>query len=344
MRWFEVFIKSAREQLRDYWILILTLIFAPFMLMMYYLMVETENPGCRVVFVNKDRGTYFLNQPINLGDTLVHYMRIITEEKELSFLNIGQEAEMEKAETSLRSGSADVLVILPDNFTLSLMTRGEHDSIRAMVELVGDVTDMDYMVGGVWTQELISQFVQHTTGILLPVGWKETTLGYSGQRSEFELYVPGLLILSIIMMMFSASAAIVREPETKTMDRLKITKLTSLEFLTGISIVQILIAAMALALALLTAVGLGYRLIPGTLWYIFFIAFLTSLSSSGMSPITSSVRRQVKFSKLLLPLLNTDLTLGDSSIRWPYPALLITPSTRGLWSSDLSYLFFLFLL
>jgi len=40
MRWYFVFLKSIREQIRDYWILLLTISLAPFFVFMYYLMVE----------------------------------------------------------------------------------------------------------------------------------------------------------------------------------------------------------------------------------------------------------------------------------------------------------------
>jgi len=153
---------------------------------------------------------------------------------------------------------------------------------------------MEYIIGAVWTEELINQFVLETAGIHLPISWKETTLGHSGQRSMFELYLPGLLILSIIMIIFSASAAIVREPETRTLERLKISRLTSMEFLVGISLVQIIIAILSLALALVTAVVLGYTLIPGTLGFILLISFLTSLSMISFSLIVAAMCRSIK--------------------------------------------------
>ena len=76
MRWYFVFIKSVIEQIRDYWILIMVLILAPFMLFMYYLMVETEEPNYDIVFVNQDRGDHIINIPVNLGDSLIHYMQL----------------------------------------------------------------------------------------------------------------------------------------------------------------------------------------------------------------------------------------------------------------------------
>ncbi len=294
MRWYRVFLKSAKEQVRDYWILILVLILAPFMLFVYYLMLESENQDIEVVFVNQDRGMMFPGSRINLGDSLVYHLQQSPGDEAGSFLNFRREANREEAEMLLRSGDADVLVIIPGNLTLSIMPGAITDSLLARMELVGDITDMDYLVGAVWTEEMINRFVGEITGIRLPLAWKETPLGFSGQRSEFELYVPGLLILSIIMIMFSASAAIVREPETQTLERLKISNLTSLEFLAGISGVQVIVAVIAIALTMLTAAGLGYTLIPGTLWFILFIAFLTSLSMIAFSLIVAAICRSVK--------------------------------------------------
>ena len=128
----------------------------------------------------------------------------------------------------------------------------------------------------------------------MPISWSETTLGFSGQRSMFEIYVPGLLILSIIMIIFSASAAIVREPESRTLERLKISRLTALEFLGGISLVQLLIAIISVALALLAAMALGYTVIPGTLGFIFLISLLTALSMISFSLIVAAMCRSIK--------------------------------------------------
>jgi len=146
----------------------------------------------------------------------------------------------------------------------------------------------------VWTEELVNGIVLDAAGIVLPVTWKETTLGHSGDRTEFELYVPGLLILAIIMIIFSASAAIVREPETRTLERLKISRLTAVEFLGGISLVQILIALLSLVFALGAAVAMGYTLLPGTLGFLLLIGLLTALSMISFSLIVAAMCRSIK--------------------------------------------------
>ena len=294
MRWYFVFLKSIREQIRDYWILLLTISLAPFFVFMYYLMVETETPEFNIILVNQDEGSFFMGQPINLGDSLIHYMQMVSMDQETSMLHYAEQNKRLAGINLLQEGEADVMVVIPRKLTLQLLNPEYDDPTGRVLELVGDVTDMQYIIAAVWSEELINQFIMEASGISLPIAWKETTLGYSGQRTEFELYVPGMMILAVIMMIFSASAAIVREPEARTLERLKISNLSALEFLGGISLIQVIIAIISLLLTMLVAVFLGYTLLPGTFWFIILVAFLTSLSMIALSLIVAAICRSIK--------------------------------------------------
>jgi ABC-2 type transport system permease protein len=294
MRWYYVFTKGIREQVRDYWILVMIVVMAPLFIAIYFLMADPGEVGYNVVLVNQDQGYSLDGIRVNLGDTLVAFLQETTLEGDLSILDYSLGENRESSLELLRNNQADVLVVLPLELSVSLMEHGGDTVSPARLELVGDVTRMAYIVGAIWTEELINSFVLEATGIHLPVRWEETTLGFSGDRSDFELYVPGLLILSIIMIIFSASAAIVREPETRTLERLKISRLSAVEFLGGISLVQIIIALLSLVLALLTAMALGYTLIPGSLGFILLIGFLTALSMISFSLIVAAMCRSIK--------------------------------------------------
>ena len=294
MRWYYVFLKSIREQIRDYWILVLTLTLAPFFVFMYYLMVETDSREFNIVLVNQDDGTFFIDQPVNLGDSLIYYMQLASRDEQASMLNFNEQDGRLAGIELLQQGDADVMVVIPGQMTLKLLNPEYEDTTEIILELVGDVTDMQYIIAAVWSEELINQFIRETSGISMPIGWKETTLGYSGQRTEFELYVPGIMILAVIMMIFSASAAVVREPKARTLERLKISNLSAFEFLTGISLIQVIIAILSLLLTIMVAVAMGYTLLPGTFWFILLVAFLTSLSMIAFSLIVAAICRSIK--------------------------------------------------
>jgi ABC-2 type transport system permease protein len=293
MKWYSVFIKSLKEQIRDYWILLIVILLAPFFIFVYYLMLESEKTEYDIILVNQDKGISVMANNINLGDSLIIYFGEISQQYGELILRFHVNTGRDEAITSLKNEKANAALVIPNNFTASLIGDPEKNN-PSIFELIGNITDMQYIIGAVFTEELFNKFLEEKTGFQMPVKFIETKLGYSGERSTFELYVPGMLILAIIMMMFSASAAIVREPEIQTLKRLKLTNLTALEFLTGISLVQIIVAALSLCFAMLTAIALGYKIIPGTLWFIFLMAFLTSLSIIAFSLLFSAFCRSIK--------------------------------------------------
>ncbi len=92
------------------------------------------------------------------------------------------------------------------------------------------------------------------------------------------------------MLMFTASIAFVSEVENKTIMRLKLSRIGSLEFLGGISLVQIMVGVLSLLLTLLTAILLGFRY-EGSLGILLLIAALTSMSIIAFSLIIASVTK-----------------------------------------------------
>ncbi len=294
MRWYDVFIKGVKEQVREYWILVLTLLMAPLFIAIYFLMAETEDPVYDVILVNQDRVVEYRGGDFKLGDSIITYAGLLSLAPEMEMLKVTSLESREEAVERLRNKKADVVVVLPDDLSASVAAYKNSLDLTSRIELIGDITQMEYIVGAVWAEELINRYIQEQAEIRMPVSWYETTLGFSGKRTYFELYVPGLLILSIIMIIFSASAAIVREPESRTLERLRVSRLSALEFITGISLVQIIVAILSLLLALLTAMALGYTLIPGTFWFILLICVLTALSMISFSLLVAAMCRSVK--------------------------------------------------
>jgi ABC-2 type transport system permease protein len=133
-------------------------------------------------------------------------------------------------------------VIIPGDFSQRVqdwLNGKENKSIR--IEFTGDLTNIKYMVSAVWANEIVNDYVFQATGKTKPLKVIETSLGVSGKIDDFDLCVPGLLILSVIMLMFSAMIAIVNEVESKTIIRLKLSRVSALEFLSGIGAVQVLV-------------------------------------------------------------------------------------------------------
>jgi ABC-2 type transport system permease protein len=100
--------------------------------------------------------------------------------------------------------------------------------------------------------------------------------------NDFTIAVPGLLILATIMLMFSGAIAFVMEPEKKTMLRLKLSRLKPITFLTGVTIIQVLVGLVSILLTLGVAWLFEFDF-SGSFWLFLLVSLLTCISVIGFS-------------------------------------------------------------
>jgi ABC-2 type transport system permease protein len=148
------------------------------------------------------------------------------------------------------------------------------------------------MISVIRANEILDDYISGFSQRSKPLSIKETSLGVSGEVGDFDLAVPGIMIIGIIMLMFSATIAIVAEVESKTIIRLKLSRLSSFELLSGISLIQIMIGLISVLLTLVLAVWLGFNY-KGSFLVMLFIAVLTSISIIAFSLIIAAVTKTV---------------------------------------------------
>ncbi len=286
-----VIVKSFREQVRSFWVLLLSLSMGPFFILVYFLITESSKPQYNILVVNRDSGILENGQPLNYGKDLLRYFSAANIEigstpfvtTEISDRNTGME--------KLKNKHADALIIIPGSFTQSLNARKHNDSLSlTRIEFMGDLTSANYLISAVWANEMVNAFALLTTNSKRIVEVTETPLGISASISSFDMIVPGILIVSLIMLMFTASIAFVAEVENRTILRLKLSRLSTSEFLGGIGFVQLMVGIISVILTLLTAIVLGFHY-QGSLILMLIIAGLTSLSIISFSLIIAAVTK-----------------------------------------------------
>lgn len=291
MKLLAVITKSMKEQVRSYWVLLLTLSMGPFFIFVYYLIVESSKPQYDILLVNNDKGLVMNNNRVNHGERLIAYFTIKPSDtagipfrvKEIGDRNLGIKALKEK--------HADALLTIPETFSEDVLAKTKGDSSDTEpVEFMGDLTSTSYLISAVWAGELLNNYMYQATDKQKIVSIAEIPLGSSGTLDDFNLVVPGILVISLIMLMFTASIAFVSEVENKTIMRLKLSKVTTLEFLGGIGIVQIIVGVVSMVLTLLTAILLGFHY-EGSLGVMLLVAALTSMSIIAFSLIIASVTK-----------------------------------------------------
>ncbi len=286
MKILAVILKSLSEQRRQIWIILLTLFMAPFFVAVYFLMWETTSIDLRVDIVNNDQGYEQSNYGQLIEDFVAGYD---TDTLPVEFMLC---ESREEAVSRIKNKKTSAILILPENFSKEVIGLLEGENTRIPFELSGDMSDFNCMLAATWTYEMISGLISDFTGVESYLDFTESAIGISGNTNEFDLYVPGLLILSIVMLMFTASIAFVREPEQRTMLRLKLSKIRNWELITGISIVQIFVGFLAIILALLAARMFGFEF-NGSWGLFLLIATMTSISIIGFSLIVAAFTKTV---------------------------------------------------
>ncbi|HZK49837.1 MAG TPA: ABC transporter permease, partial [Thermoleophilia bacterium] len=129
-------------------------------------------------------------------------------------------------------------------------------------------------------------------GVPSPVGLAEEPLGGSATRTEFEAYVPGLIVFSVMMLVFLTAMAVAREVESGTLRRLQLTRMTSFDLMVGVSVAPVLVGVTAVLLTFGTATMVGFHS-QGPLWVAVLVCAVTSLCIVGAGLVVGALVKTV---------------------------------------------------
>jgi ABC-2 type transport system permease protein len=288
-RFWSVFRKTALEQLRSIWDLLLVLILIPGFIFMYWSFMGGGSTSYKLLVVNHDSGTCQAGERnSSCAEQIVDAISKLQYASGAEMLKVEYLSDRNEAEAILRNRGAAALIIFPPDFTTSLNRLEEPSTVT----FVGDLTNPYYSVAAIFANAVLDDYTRQIASQPRPVLVAEEMLGHSVGRTEFELYVPGLLIAAVTMILFSVAIAVAREVESGTIRRLQLTRLTSFELLGGISLVYILLGLLSIVLSFITAYALGFRS-QGPMWAAVLISVLTAVASIGVGIITACFSRTV---------------------------------------------------
>lgn len=294
MRLLSVFRKSLREQVRGPSSLALTLLITPFMVVLYWLFLGGGSTTYSVLVLNNDAGVQLADgSKLACGEEAIEAMQGVTYADGQSILRVIPATNRAKAEVRLKDRDAAALVIIPIDFSRAIQASQQAgEPTTTSVVMVGDLANPQYTVAGVIAIAALDEYIQAAIAQQRPIQFTEEPLGASAARTEFETYVPGLFILSVVMLVVQAAMTVAREVEAATLLRLQLTRMTSLDLLGGISATQVLIGVTSVVLTFLTAWALGFRS-QGPLWVAIVVGAVTSLSIVGVGLLVACFSRTV---------------------------------------------------
>ena len=293
MRLLTLLKKTMIENFRDWKILILILTFAPFFVFLMYFYIGYTTETYKVVFINSDQGVMAVGDSFNAGQILISEMTEVTYEDGTNILVLYEEEEMAKALKRLEDKSVDLVVEIPNNFSKTLMDYKEGKKpTPVVVKTYGDPANTKYIMAAAWCDSITYHYAASVTGQESPLELQAESISRSKSLNDFSLYVPALLALAVMMLMFTAAGTIIREKDKGTIIRLRISNMTTFEWLSAVSVTQIIIGLLAIGLTYLTAISLGYQS-SGSLIAMIVIGILSSLSIVAISLVVAALLRSV---------------------------------------------------
>lgn len=322
MRLTAALIKSLIENLRDWKVLIMVMVFSPFFVFLMYLFLGTNQATYSIGVINQDSG--------KMSTDLIKIIEDL-EQNDTQLFKINSMENQEELKTKITDKAIDIGIVIPVDYSTKISDNSQDPTV---VEFYGSYGNVKYTIAAIMAADVVYKQGMEVAKITLPSAINETFLEKKLITNEFESYVPGLISLAVLMIIFTASASIVKENDKKTLVRLKLSRLGAFNFLVGICIVQAFVATLAIILSYWTARGLGYEPL-GDFGAVVIVGIISSFSMVAISLIVASFLNTV-FDVLTIGCFPFFILMFFSGSMMPLPKVnMITIGEHSLGITDI---------
>jgi ABC-2 type transport system permease protein len=210
------------------------------------------------------------------GNAAVDFLRLLAYPDGRPIFKLEAGGDRSAAEKALRDRTATVLLIIDPG--------GAGEPLAYTIH--GDPLFLDYLDAAAILDSRLSQYLNDQNGIHPPVRVVENPIGSAGflVRTDFIVYAPGLLVFGILLLIPQTALLLGREIRTRTIRRLRLSGVSSMEFLAGIGASQLVMAAVQIVL--LSAGLIAFGLDPSrALLPVLLASFLVAVSAIGIGLI-----------------------------------------------------------
>ena len=196
---------------------------------------------------------------------------------------------LEEGRSALQARDVDAVLVLPANYSANLSGSGAPAEVRVLI----DPSTSSSLGGVAVLQQIVTQYGQEaaaaSTGRPSPSSLADLGPGIlteevvAEELSVFDFLAPGIIVFGSTSLATSVATALGREAEQGTLDRLRATSVSGLEFQAGYGIVWAGIGAAQLCILIGVSVLMGMHLTG--VWYATLLAALVA----GMVGVLASV-------------------------------------------------------
>ena len=162
------------------------------------------------------------------------------------------------AEAALKNREATILLLIDQPDPQSDQVEPEsHET--SQITVVGDALSSRFYRASSLLDSFFHRYIERIEGRPATVRIVTRPITPASPETEFDLYAPGMMVFALLMIIPQTAMLVAREVRWKTLRRLQITRLKPWELLGGISLAQLVVAAVQVVIVLASALALGFN-------------------------------------------------------------------------------------
>lgn len=317
MKFVAYLMKTLIESIRDWKLLIFVMLFAPCFVFGMYAAFGRSSQSYNIEVINDDvagNGEH--------GEAVLEMLKGMKHTDGVHKYKLHYAPDTEEVSRRLKNRSADAGIVIPEGFSETLdNAAGKADYKPLKIKLMGDPRNSRYSIASIYLLTDIDLYNKSVVDTSTPIDWEEELIGSGEVLTDFDLYVPGLVVLALLNVIFTAGAALIKEVEKGTMQRLVLSRLKSWQFIAAVSVIQgmFCIAAMFLTLWAARLCGFAFQ---GSYTAFFVIGLISGIAIMGISMITASFIKTV-YDLLTVGMLPYFLIMLFGGIFFPLPPIAL---------------------
>ncbi|UCG01234.1 MAG: ABC transporter permease [Candidatus Heimdallarchaeota archaeon] len=254
-------------------------------------------------------------------------------------LKVHDYSSLDKATNDIKSRKIVLCLIIPRTFSHSILsglnykinlTEGasvdsQLANINTSIKIQGDSGYQTYQQLQTEISDALQKFIDYFYGIDFIGGQFaiQTEDVTSIAFTSFDYYIPGFLIFGVILGSASIGFIVGTERSHGTLDRLRISKLNPIEYLTGLSASQILILSCQVAVMLVAAYIFGFQG-KGNPIYSFFFGVLATIPAMGLGLTIAAIDKTGENASGIAAFLSAPLGFLSGAFL-PLPEVVLIP-------------------
>lgn len=294
MKTIYIFIKSIKEQLRD-WHFIAFAFAGPIVFMVIFGLAFSSNFNIyKIAIINNDKG---FDTPaeeggahLNLGD---EFGAAVTDTEYSDgtkmFILVPVKSE-DEAVDKIESHEITAIIKIPDGFSRAVYNNEAPADGTLMISTVGDAGYPPFGLVSSIINSVFYDYIEEYIVFDYPVKNETVFEGVSSASSEYDYLAPGIMIMAIFFLIIQSAVVLLKEIEQNTLVRLQLSKISSWHLVAGVSATQVLFAIIIVPTMVFVAMALGFN-VSGSIPLGVFVGVLTAVAAIAIGLITASVSK-----------------------------------------------------